>query len=117
MISEIITQLKQLKYIDDAKFSSWLVESRSRSRPRGKRLLVREMKAKGISADDIKVEIDETSLAGKALEKKLHVWKSLPYKEFKTKSYRFLAARGFPWEVIERVTRKLYNGQDVTDED
>jgi regulatory protein len=105
--------LEQAKLIDDLKFASWLVESRSRSRPRGKRLLLQELKAKGIPPAEISLDIDEKSLATQALQKKIRLWQNLPLREFKAKAYRFLASRGFSWDVIEPVIRNLYNDTHV----
>jgi SOS response regulatory protein OraA/RecX len=89
------------------------VESRSRSRPRGKRLLLHELKSKGINIKEEPIEINEADLAFKALEKKQKTWSGLSAKEFRLKATRFLYSRGFSWEVIEPVIRKAYNDSNV----
>ncbi len=99
--------------LNDADFAGWLVASRSRSRPRGKNLLIRELKSKGIAVDEIAKVLpdqeDEVALAQAALKKKLPVFLRLGGREFRAKAGRFLAARGFGWDVIERVIKKGYN--------
>src|SRR3989344_7045971 len=67
LINQIIEKLEKAKLINDEEFGRWLVESRSRSRPRGVRLLKQELKQKGIDTD---VNINETELAQNALNKK-----------------------------------------------
>jgi len=107
-----------LKFLDDQKFAAWLIESRSRSRPRGQRLLAHELKAKGIDEMTINAHRmttdDESSLAIKALSKKLDRWKNLSYRDFRIKAGRFLSSRGFSWEVIERTVKKGYNDNHVS---
>lgn len=107
LINQITAYLEQYKLIDDAEFARWLVESRSRSRPRGLRLLKQELKSKGISAADI--DVDEPALALQALQKKLPLWKKLPYRDYRLKAGRYLASRGFSWDVIDRVVKQSHD--------
>lgn len=116
LVSQIISYLEQHKLIDDAEFARWLVESRSRSSPRGKRLLEQELKSKGITdAADMPVlsDVDETGLAAKALEKKLRLWANLPERDRRQKSIRYLQSKGFSWSAIEAAIKKGYNTEDV----
>ena len=113
MINQIINKLIDLGYVDDKKFASWLIQSRSRTRPRGKRLLLQELKSKGIGMDE-PVRINEAELAEKALEKKLPLWSGLAYRDFRIKATRFLYSRGFSWDVIEPVLKKAYNRNNVS---
>jgi regulatory protein len=110
----VINKLTEMGLIDDAKFAAWLIASRSRSRPRGKRLLLQELKSKGITMTDELITINEAALAQKALEKKLSLWKNLSFRDFRIKAGRYLAARGFSWSTIETVIRKAYNDRDVS---
>ena len=89
------------------------MESRSRSRPRGARLLKQELKSKGITVDDEQIKVDEVELAAQALQKKLRLWQNLPFREFRVKAGRFLAYRGFSWSAIETVVKKEYNNINV----
>jgi SOS response regulatory protein OraA/RecX len=113
LVTNIVEHLHSIGFLDDTKFATWLIESRSRTRPRGKRLLLHELKAKGILQKALPVDFDEKELAVQALQKKLSLWKSMPYRDFQAKAYRFLASRGFSWEVIEPTIKKLYNSTDV----
>lgn len=89
-IDETINKLKELDFINDAKFAKEFVESRSKNKPKGKKALMIELARKGIKIENI--EIDEKELATKAISRK----------SFKNKEQmqRFLYSRGFSWETI-----------------
>lgn len=117
IIAQVITKLTDLKLLDDAKFASWLIESRSRSRPRGKRLLIQELKNKGIDLSTFNFRLstdDEIKLARQALAKKHKAWSRLSTKDYRLKASRYLASRGFSWSAIETVLRNGYNDDDVS---
>ena len=114
LINQTVKKLQDLKFLDDQKFTQWLIESRSRSRPRGKRLLLRELKSKGIDIGQEHLSVDETALSQKALEKKLPLWSRLSYRDFRIKAGRFLASRGFSWDAIEGAIKKGYNDIHVS---
>ncbi|KKU55264.1 hypothetical protein A3H89_04860 [Candidatus Amesbacteria bacterium RIFCSPLOWO2_02_FULL_48_11] len=116
LINQVIDKLTNFKLIDDAAFSKWLVESRSRSRPRGRRLLIQELKTKGVDISNLPSPVsslDETELAKNALQKKLKIWDRLPRRDFRLKTTRFLYSRGFSWDVIEKVLKNVYNKNNV----
>ncbi|MBI3955893.1 regulatory protein RecX [Candidatus Gottesmanbacteria bacterium] len=105
IIDRVLTRLRELGYADDAKFVSWWVDQRQSHKPKGARLIARELKAKGISLD-IDTH-DEVALARRAVEKKLLLWHKLPKLEQKKKLYGFLGRRGFDGETIHRVIDEL----------
>lgn len=109
LINQTVQKLQDLKFLDDQEFTQWLVESRSRSRPRGKRLLLQELKSKGVDIADEHITIDEIALAQTALAKKLTLWSKLSNRDFRIKAGRFLASRGFSWNAIEGAVKKGYN--------
>jgi regulatory protein len=112
LINQTIKKLQDLNYLDDQKFAQWLIASRSRSRPRGHRLLIQELKLKGIDPEIITAGLnsagDELMLARQALSKKASLWKKLSYHDFRIKAGRFLSARGFSWEIVNRVIKDTY---------
>src|SRR3989344_3553028 len=109
LIAKIIAELTQKKFIDDVKFSQWLIASRSRSRPRGRRLLELELRQKGIDPAPDDLSIDELPLAQAALLKKHKAWARLSAKDYRPKATRFLASRGFSWATIEKALKTEYN--------
>ncbi len=102
LINQTITKLEKANLINDEEFAKWYIESRSRTRPRGHRLLAQELKQKGIKLDAERYTLDaESGLAEKALEKKQILSRE--------QAIRFLQYRGFSWDAIEKVVRKRYN--------
>ena len=102
LINQTLEKLEKLKLINDTDFAKWLVESRSRSRPRGFRLLKQELAQKGIKLDASNYTLDaETELAQKALHKK--------NPKSREQAIRFLQYRGFTWDTIAQVLKKAYN--------
>jgi regulatory protein len=106
---EIITKLKDYKFINDEEYARLYSENRERFRPRSQKMLNFELKRKGIAP----VEVDDSKLAALALEKKMRLWGKLTYPEFKVKAARFLGSRGFSWDVIEKTLKKAYNDLNV----
>lgn len=104
-IDEAIARLKDLNYINDCQFTRDFVSARSRNKPEGKKLLVMELKKKGVNIENLKIDINEDELAKKAMEKK---------KVFRDKfqARRFLYSRGFSSSVIERTLKSWYNGEE-----
>ena len=89
-IAQTVLKLKELDFINDAKFDKEFIESRSKNKPKGKKALMIELARKGIKIENI--EIDEKELATKAISRK----------SFKSKEQmqRFLYSRGFSWDTI-----------------
>lgn len=109
------SRLKELGYIDDEKYTKMFIESRNRSRPKGKKLIQLELRKKGISSDIIE-HIDGTAdleLARGIAQKKYSLWKKLPVLEQKKKLFGLLQRRGFSstivFSVIDEVTGLKYN--------
>lgn len=113
-IALLVDKLKQKKLLSDADFAKSWVESRRRSKKKGKLALKQELFQKGINKETIEELISgqitgysEEELAKQALEKKLRIWKNLPEIEFKKKAYGFLTRQGFEYEVIKNVIEKI----------
>ena len=109
------SRLKELGYIDDEMYAKRFIESRNRSRPKGKKLIQIELKRKGISSEIIE-NIDGSAdfeLARGIAQKKYSIWKKLPVLEQKKKLFGFLQRRGFSstvvFRVIDEVTGLTYN--------
>jgi regulatory protein len=118
-IDKVIERLTQLGYVDDLKFSEWLVDQRQSHKPKGKRFIEHELQTKGIAKDIIllvtqpNAEKPQKDLALTAVSKKLHLWDKLTDMEKKQKIFAYLARQGFEMEtirtVIDEITQKSYN--------
>lgn len=98
---EIIVKLKSYGYINDGKYAQDYIESRIRSKPRSQKLILLELKRKGIITE-CRIPNTDYELAQLALFKKKNI-------RSKPQAFRFLASRGFSWEVIEKTVKKEYN--------
>lgn len=106
LIDEILKKLKKYGYLNDLLFAKTFVESRARSRQKGKLALKMELSKKGISkeiVDSVLEGQDEDDLAKKALAKKIERFRKLEPLEFKKKVFSFLLTRGFTYEVAKKV--------------
>lgn len=105
--NEILSKLREYKYIDDESFARSFVSSRLRNKPRGKSVLISELISKGVSKDIAQSvcddEIgDEIDTLRKAFDKKYR-GKSFDIKDQKMVNY--LLRKGFNWDLIEQFNR------------
>lgn len=108
---ELFNRLSRLELVNDEKFASWWVEQRQSFKPKPKRILLRELRIKGIDKEIIEnvlgeEKIDEEKMARELIEKKAYKWKDLPARLARQKMSQYLAGKGFGWDVIEKVASK-----------
>lgn len=103
LIKEILENLKFYDLINDKRFAQEWTQSRIK-RGYGKRKIIFELREKGVEEEIIKkiikevyAKVDEKQIAVEAVERK-----KISLKE-KAKVYRFLAGRGFTFEIINEV--------------
>lgn len=114
---ELFNKLKRLELIDDEKFAKWWVEQRQTFKPKPKRVLLQELRIKGIGIEIIKevlgeTEINEEKLARELIEKKMYKWEKLDKYNRKQKITQFLGSKGFDWNVINDVLNYL-TGENI----
>lgn len=112
LYKDLISRLTNLDLVDDEKFARWWVEQRMSFRPKPKRILRQELKIKGINENVIadvleSITLDETKMVKELIEKKSYRWKNLPKNILRLKMSEFLARKGFAWDIIEKVTKKV----------
>jgi regulatory protein len=112
VIDETIARLEREKLIGDVNFAREWVENRSTFRPRGKRALSYELRQKGLSdlviQEALDEEIDEEALALKAARAQARKLKGLEWNKFREKLGGHLGRRGFGFDVIIPVTRRVW---------
>lgn len=111
MHDELFEKLRHFELIDDTKFAKWWVDQRANFKPKPKRILIQELRIKGIAKEIIDEVlgdevVDEEKMARELLEKKAYKWKGLESRIARQKMSQYLAGKGFSWEVIEKVTSK-----------
>src|SRR3989344_3846133 len=108
IIETIIAKLKDKKFINDQKFAKWFIEQRSRIKPKGQRLIIIELKQKGISKDVIDAVIQNSEFkiqndrekAREIVERKIEKYRGLTKQEVYQKLGGLLSRRGFDYDVI-----------------
>ena len=111
-IEEVIDNLKLRGYINEEIFAREWVENRATSKPRGRRLLIYELKQKKVNNEKIDQALeslpDEITLALKAVRKVIHRFENLEYDVYIQKVNGFLIRRGFDFEVIREARKILW---------
>lgn len=112
IVAEVISHLKDKGFVDDLKFASAWVESRANTNPKGRRLLWKELRNKGVPAPIIDQALsgkkeDEAPLARILAKKRLARMENATKYEAKRKLYAFLLRRGFDYSVIEEVVHEI----------
>lgn len=114
IINRIIKKLKEYKFIDDKEFVKWWIEQRTNFKPRSLRLIKMELGQKGIDKDlmdqvidDLRLTIDDLASAKKLIEKKLPRYKGLDRDKKFQKIARYLASKGFNYDVIKEIFKEL----------
>lgn len=112
-----IDRLKNLNFINDRDFIHYWVERRFRENPKGKRIIIDELRQKGIKDDLIEEAVDselksysQEEVVKKLIEKADRRYKSLPLFERKQKLLNFILRRGFSFsevnKTIDEMTKK-----------
>jgi len=114
MHEEMLKKLKHLDLLNDLAFAKWWIDQRIEFKSKSKRIIIQELRMKGISQNDIddafgETVIDEEKMARELLEKKMYKWKSLDPREARQKMSQYLAGKGFGWDVIQKVVDLTIN--------
>lgn len=97
---ELKEKLVALELMDDLVFAAWWIDQRNTFRPKGKKLLVYELKQKGVKGEIISQALDESDFDEVALAKKVAV----KYAQRKPEKLgTLLQRRGFSWETISGI--------------
>jgi regulatory protein len=116
MVGKIIEILKELKVVDDAAFSEFWKNNRRAFSPRSRDLIKLELRQKGIAADmadEIVGDLDDENSAYEAGLQKMRSLVSLDYNEFRRWLSGYLRRRGFSYEVVGCVVKRLWREQQA----
>jgi regulatory protein len=103
VIQPTIERLRELGYVDDAAFARFWVGSRSGGNARGRLMLRRELRVKGVddeTAGEAIDERDERRAARAVAAKKARTLRGLDYPEFRTRLAGYLVRRGFTYDTV-----------------
>ncbi len=119
-VEKTIGRLRELGYVDDVSFARFWTETRQTLRPRSRRLLVSELRRRGVSgstADEATVGISDEEAAYEAAGRQLRALQGLDYRRFRERLGRFLTRRGFGYDVARRVIERCWTEIGAGDTD
>lgn len=107
VIERVIAQLRDWRYVDDEDFAQRWIENRQLHRPRGSRLLVQELRAKGVESSIVhlaieEAEIDEEAQALTVARKRFQQLVNLDPKVRERRVIGLLQRRGFGFDSIRK---------------
>lgn len=111
--SDLFSPLKNYHLVDDTAFARWWVDQRQTYSPKSLRVLIQELRLKGISKEIIQdtlqdSQIDEKDIALSHLQKRRLHWQALPEEKRPQKMLEYLIRQGFTFEVAGKAV-KAYN--------
>jgi regulatory protein len=123
IIQYVLQRLKENGLVNDAGFAQSWVDNRAELRPRSRRALAFELRQRGVDTAIIEQTIDhvdDSAMAYQAALRQAHKIKNLEWREFRLKMLRYLAQRGFSYEVSAEAARRVWEEQEnrelLTDE-
>lgn len=118
IIESVLEQAARAGILDDAKFAQLWVEDRLARRPRSRRMLERELRAKGVAPELIEralahADLDEEALVKQLIAERLPRLRSLDEPTRWRRLVGFLHRRGFSEKTIRRVLSKGGSGSPL----
>lgn len=117
-IENILERLRRGGLINDQQFAASWVENRSEFHPRSKRALFFELRQRGLNQEAIEQalqEVDDEEMAYQAGIKQAKKYQSLEWLDFREKLSNYLLRRGFHYEVISPVVRRIWEEKQAGD--
>ncbi|MEK7441587.1 MAG: RecX family transcriptional regulator [Chloroflexota bacterium] len=111
LIDEAVQRLKRVGLLNDEQFAQMWVESRSHSKPKGRRALKIELRQKGLSREAVEAAVAGTNdeeVARRLAASRAPRLKKLPKIEFRRKLGSYLARRGINYEIISEVVEHAW---------
>ncbi len=105
-IAEVLHRLQEVGLVDDEAFARYWVDNRVRYRPRGRRMLIQELRQKDIASSVIETtltEYDEVAAAQQVAEEQARRLAHLPVDRLRRRLWDRLARRGFSPDIIQEV--------------
>jgi regulatory protein len=116
LIDETVRKLRERGYLDDKAFARFWTETRDTTSPRGRRLIVQELRAQGVDGDiaaAATAAVSDEEAAYRAASRRLSAFRGLDYDTFRRRLGGFLVRRGFSYEVARRTMDRCW--QEVSE--
>jgi len=105
-IDAVVSALCEVNLIDDSAFAQYWLENRVQFRPKGKRILSRELRQKGVSLqliDETLEAYDEEEAARRVFKEQARRLTNLPPDVFRRRLMERMARRGFSYDLIHEL--------------
>jgi regulatory protein len=105
-VADVLDRLREVGLVDDDAFARYWVENRARFRPRGKRMLVQELRQKDIASSVIETTLtqyDEVAAAQQVAAEQARRLAHLPPDLFRRRLWDRMMRRGFSPDIIQEV--------------
>jgi regulatory protein len=112
LIDETIARLRTAHLVDDASFAQTWADARDEMSPRGRRLIVQELRARGVAgevASNAAEAADDEDAAYRAAARRGRSLRALDAQAFRTRLGSFLQRRGFAWETSRRAVERCWH--------
>ncbi len=127
VVDGVITSLTRLGLINDPEFARMYLRDARLRKPAGKRLLMQNLRRRGVPADIIRSVMEEAeyqesddtaalAAARQAMRRYRSSIRKTDRRKEKERLARFLARRGFSWSTISPVLKALFPGDRTEDE-
>jgi regulatory protein len=120
VINDVFKRLERSGLVNDERFAQDWVENRNEFRPRSRKALAYELHQRGLSDPAIEKALEglnEETMAYQAALKQARRYEGLPYRDFHNKLGSFLARRGFSYDVIKHVVKRVWEEKHGQSED
>ena len=117
LIDKTIAELTNNGLLNDEYYAEQWVEERLLLKPRSKRVLVYELQQKGIPENLIQSaveDVDDFQSAYEIAENRLYRYEGLSKFDFRNKLGRYLASKGYSYDVISAITRQLWEEINIS---
>jgi regulatory protein len=111
LIDQTVRRLKERGYLDDEAFARFWTETREATSPRGRRLILQELRTQGVNADTAAAataSVSDEEAAYRAASRRLNAFRGLDYEAFRRRLGGFLVRRGFSYEVARRTMDRCW---------
>ncbi|HEY9166328.1 MAG TPA: RecX family transcriptional regulator [Candidatus Kryptonia bacterium] len=119
VIVRVLDKLGSFGLLDDSRFAEAFVATKTASKPLGRRELERRLREKGVSKElaaaavaGIGTDERQFELACEAARSRMRSMQSLDLSKRRERLAAFLARRGFEWNTISKVLRKILKDDD-----
>lgn len=105
-VTAVLDRLREVGLVDDEAFARYWADNRARFRPRGKRMLVQELRQKDVASSTIETtlaEYDEVAAAEQVAAEQARRLAHLPPDQFRRRLWDRLIRRGFSPDIIQEV--------------